>query len=458
MPGAAGSIAAALLTGQRGGIPKPVEADLRTAGLAHLLAISGLHVGLVAAALFFTVRLGLACSEALAVRLPLKAIAAVAAWAGAGGYVLLAGAPIPSQRAFIMVSLSLAALMLGRRPFSLRLVAAAALGILLIRPDALVSAGFQMSFAAAIALTAAYEALSPWLARWRGDAGAGRRIALFFFGVVMSTLIAEIAIAPFAAYHFQRFGLYGPAANLVAVPVMSLWIMPWGLAALMLMPLGMEGLALAPMGWGIELVLATAKTVASWPGAEWPLRAFPAPALLCFAGAGLMLTLSHGRILKLLAPGVALAGLILAARSSPPHLIVDGVEERVGLLAEGRLWTHGRGGRFEIERWQRRLGLPDQRRPGALADAPGVTCDPLGCHILIDDRRIALAFSAEAVAEDCATADMVIAITPVPDGCRAPHRLDRFDFLDGGPHSLNLHSGEIRSTAQARGRRPWVPR
>ena len=74
-------------------------------------------------------------------------------------------------------------------------------------------------------------------------------------------MVAGLATAPFALYHFNRFALYGVAANLIAVPLTGLWIMPWAIAAFAMMPFGLEALAPAPMGWGMDAVLAVAEIV-----------------------------------------------------------------------------------------------------------------------------------------------------------------------------------------------------
>ena len=157
LPGTKGAVAAALLTGDRGGIPEAVTGNLRDAGLAHLLAISGLHVGLVAGILFFAVRGILALWESAALRYPIKKWAAMAALAGAFGYLLLTGATVSTQRAFIMTAIFLLAVMVDRAVITMRPVAWAATVILLFTPESLWQAGFQMSFAAVIALIATYE-------------------------------------------------------------------------------------------------------------------------------------------------------------------------------------------------------------------------------------------------------------------------------------------------------------
>ncbi|MBK5911939.1 hypothetical protein CCR85_10605 [Rhodothalassium salexigens] len=480
VPGAEGGVAAALLTGLRGGIPPDTAEALRVAGLAHLLAISGLHVGLVAAGLFFTVRAGLALWPWLALHWPIKALAAAVAWGGAGGYVLLAGATVPTLRAFIMVSLSLLALMAGRRPISLRLVAVAALAILVARPEALVSAGFQMSFAAVVALVAVYDRAGPALARWRRDAPPGRRLALYFLALLLSTVVAELAIAPFAAYQFQRLGFYGLAANMVAVPLMSLAIMPLALAALLLMPLGLDALALRPMGWAIGVVLDTAAAVAAWPGADIGVKAFPAAALGLMALGGLVAALGGQRALMAPAALLLAAGLVWAASAGRPDLFVDREARLVAWVHDGRLWlSHPARGAYDREQWRRLSGLggrPGAGRDRAMADGIGdgldLRCDPLGCAGRLDGLRdgrrggfgggrwVAIAFDRAALADDCRRADVLIALVPVTgSACPAPRLVvDRTAILVAGATAIDLDAEPPRlsTAAGVRGLRPWV--
>ncbi len=155
--GPAGAVAAALMTGDRHAIPEGVLEDFRKAGLAHLLAISGLHVGLIAGLILLLVRRGRIVFPPLALRYPVKKWASAVAILAAFAYSLVAGATIPTQRAFIMIGLVLVAVILDREGISMRLVAWAALVVLLLSPDALLGPSFQLSFAAVIALIAVYE-------------------------------------------------------------------------------------------------------------------------------------------------------------------------------------------------------------------------------------------------------------------------------------------------------------
>ncbi len=208
-----GAIAAALMTGDRGAIPKEVVTALRDAGLAHLLAISGLHVGLIAASLFVAVRGLLALWPSVTLRFPIKKWAAGVSLGGAFTYLLLIGMTIPTQRAFLMTGLVLIAVILDRVAISMTLVAWAALAVLLHSPESLLGPSFQMSFAAVVALIAVYEVVRERFGEWRAGARVPRRALLYLGGVALTTLIAGLATAPFAAFHFNRFADYGSIAS-----------------------------------------------------------------------------------------------------------------------------------------------------------------------------------------------------------------------------------------------------
>ena len=466
LPGTPGAVAAALITGERAAIPEPVIEAMRGSGLAHLLAISGLHVGLVTAILFFGLRTLLALVPPLALAWPIKKWAAVAAALGALCYLLLAGATVPTQRAFIMVLIVLTGVVLDRTAISLRLVAWAAGLILLLTPEALLSASFQMSFAATTALVAAYEALRRRRDRLGIERAPGLRPALYLGGVALTSVIAICATAPFAVYHFNRFATFGLIANLLAVPLTAFWIMPWAVAALLLMPFGLEALALVPMGWGLELLVAWARMITGWPGAVVPVAAM-APwglALVALGGLWLCLWSRPWRLAGLLAVALGFAAIPIAPR---PDLLVGG-DARLFALRDGagdlRLSTDRRA-RFQADVWLRRNGQTDKRllpEAGAL-DAPAeprIGCDPLGCLAdFAGAGRLAVVRDGRALAEDCATARVVVSLIAVPRGtCRGPEAVvDFWDLRRDGAHAIRLSGGdvELRSVAVERGRRPW---
>jgi len=462
--GPEGALSAALLTGLRGAIPEEDAEAMRIAGLAHLLAISGLHVGLVIAATFAFVRAVLAAIPAIARRCDVKPFAAAAAWLVALAYLLLAGATLPTQRAVLMASVVLLALLLGREPISLRLVAFAAMVILLLSPEAALSASFQMSFSAVVALVAVYQWAAPQFARLRRGAGGLRRLALYLLGILVTTLVAEAAIAPFAAFHFNRLTVYGLLANLVAVPVMAFWVMPVGLLALIVMPLGLDGHLITVMGTGAEIILETAREVAALPGAVQPLASFPGPALFCGSLGLLWLLLWRSPLLKALAVLPLGTAAILAAQARPPDILVA---RQANLFAvntgEGLYVSSQRAARYDREQWARITGhleaLPWQRTQDF------IQCDDLGCRIdlgrLGGEGHLAIALTPAALIPDCRKADALIAAIPVRPaaGCRRPAPLiDRFDVWRSGAYALWVEDNTLRvlSTSESRGNRPWV--
>jgi len=470
---AEGGIAVALMTGERGLIPKDVIENMRASGLAHLLAISGLHVGLVAGIVFFALRALLALIAPLAVRYPIKKWAAFGAILAAFGYALMAGATVPTQRAYLMVALVLLAVLFDRRAISMRLVAWAAMAILLLSPESLLGASFQMSFAAVVGLVAAYETLQRKgiLERTRPVSWLGM-VGRYVVGVALTTAIAGLATGFFAAYHFNRVADFGLAANLVAVPVTALWVMPWAVAAYALMPLGMEQLALTPMGWGINVVIATAHEVAHWLGAVSNVAAFPVWGLVLVAMGGLWLALWQGRW-RVWGIGCVAIGLLSFATVSMPDVLIHRGGKLAAVLTPegGYAFSTLTNAKFDRGVWLRRAGLGPGERAGISrwtdrSPAGGqLRCDGLGCFYRAQGRNVAFTRSPEALAEDCWIADILIADAPATDapknGCGAVKYLITTKRLERlGTHAiwLSKNDGEMRveTVNGRRGDRPWV--
>uniref|UniRef100_UPI0018CC5485 ComEC/Rec2 family competence protein n=1 Tax=Sandarakinorhabdus oryzae TaxID=2675220 RepID=UPI0018CC5485 len=227
----------------------------------------------------------------LVLRVPVPTLALAAGALAGLGYTLLAGAQVPTVRAVIAASIVVVGMMLGRQALSLRLLAAAAFAILAVRPEALLGASFQMSFAAVIGIVALYESrLGRWLTQPRDDENWWQFLARSAASLLASGLVAEFALAGIGLYHFGRSGLYGIAANLVAIPWASFVVMP----ALMLAMLG-EALGLAwlwPLaGWAMAGLIHLADVTAALPGAVVTSAAIPGPVYALAAAGGLWLAL-----------------------------------------------------------------------------------------------------------------------------------------------------------------------
>ncbi|MCB1555883.1 MAG: ComEC/Rec2 family competence protein, partial [Alphaproteobacteria bacterium] len=435
---------------------------IRAAGLAHMLAISGLHVGIVAGLLFFVARFFMALFPSFALYHPIKKYAAVIAFAGAAGYTILAGAGVPTLRALFMTGIVLLAILLDRQAISMRTVALSALVVLLFSPDALFSASFQMSFAAVTALVFAYDAIRPWWSRLYRGAGRVRRAGMYVAGVVLTTLVAGSAVAPFSLYHFQQYPLYDIPANVLAAPLMTFLIMPGVVLSYFVMPLGLDILAFKPLEWGITGLLLIARNVYELPGATWNPPAWPVAALVCFVLGGLWVVLWQGR-LRVMALFLFACGFLIISQYKQPDILVSSSGKLIAVRVDEtqmRLSSKVQD-RFSGENWARLLGiLPEEirslQREGAVE---GIACGPLGCRTILHGKKIALSFHPAGQKEDCAWADLLIAESSLRvKKCAAPLVRDLYDFYRDGAHSFYLSGSDVReqSVASVRGDRPWT--
>jgi competence protein ComEC len=466
IPGEAGAIAVSLITGERGGITEATNDAYRDSGLVHILSISGLHMVIMAGAVFASIRLLLAGFPSIALRFATKKWAAFGALVAAGAYLLISSPSTATLRAFLMTAIMFAAVMLDRQALAMRNVAIAALIILIVMPESLLDAGFQMSFAAVVSLIAAYE-----LARTRADqqdrAGWLRPLAFFFGGILLSTVIASISVAPFGAYHFHRSQQYALLANLIAVPICNLIVMPAALLTLVFMPLGLEAIPLALMAKGIEMMSAAAYWVASLPGAVAHIPKISDASFALMIAGGLWLTLwqTRWRALGLIAIG---GGVLISGGGIYPDILVGRDGDLVAVRgADGAFFANGpRAASFELTRWLESDG--DARRPADVLRAKGFTCDGVGCTAKAKNLEIAIARHPSSFADDCAKAHILIAGPPRPPGCTKPLAvIDRQSLRHDGTHALYLEQdaanaiariAKIDTVASMRGERPWTRR
>ena len=351
LPGREGAFAVAITTGDRSSLDRVVMEDLRASNLAHLLAISGLHMGLLTGFVFAALRYGLA---GLSLRWPTRKIAAVGALAAGSVYLALSGGNVATERAFIMVAVMFTALLLNRRAVTLRAVAVAAFIVLTLRPEAIYGPGFQMSFAATTALVAVFGMLRDLPGqshRWPGW-------ARFAFGVVMSSFVAGMATAPFGAAHFNQVPHYGLIANVVSVPLMGAVIIPGAVLAALLWPFGLSWIGLSIMAPAIRWILNVAETVAGWSGSLSFVMApgdFVLPVLTVGA---LWIVIWQGRGRLLGVPVLALS-FVLWAGTERPAALVSQSGGLVGVMTDaGRALSKPKGDGFSADSWLENDGDP----------------------------------------------------------------------------------------------------
>ncbi len=461
LPGDVGAVAAALITGDRTAISEELEQAMRDSGLTHLLSISGLHISIVAGFVLFMIRGGLALIPWIALRRPIKKWAAAAALMVVFFYCQLAGWTVPIQRSFYMGALVLAAVLIDRNPLSMRMIAWAAVLVLLVAPDGLVGASFQMSFGSVVALIACWERLRGTWTRWNAGLGLPGRIALYLLGLALTSVVATIATAPMSAFHFNRIALFGVVANMIAIPISSIPVMPAALIAALLMPFGLEAWALIPMGWGIEVINWIAYRVAGWPEAVQAVASFPVQAFvaMCLGGLWICLWTGRWRWLGALPVGVA---CIWVAMSSGPDILVAGDGRQMALRrSDGvvELWPSGKLDR-QARTWLTRWGEGDPAERSPPDPEIGGRCDRFGCFGTLGREAIAFATAVQALPDDCRRASLLISAVPVRRACPGPKvTLDRFTLWRDGAHAIWLTGAGpvVRSVRTARGVRPWAP-
>ena len=456
LPGEAGGFVAAILTGDRSGVGLETTEDLRRSNLSHLLAISGLHMGLLTGVVFAALRAGMALFPPIALRLPIRKIAALGALIAAAGYLALSGGNVATQRAFVMAAAMLIAVMADRRAISLRSVGAAALILLLWRPEALLSAGFQMSFAATVALVAVFAALRD---RRRGKArpraGALMRISRPILTAALCSLVAGVATAPVAAAHFHRFAEYGLLANLVSVPLMGLLVMPSAVLTAVLWPLGAEGVGLSLMAGGTRWVLAVAHFFGALEGAVRLVPLPPAWVIPTLGCGGLWLALWPGRA-RFGGVAVVCAALVGWANVERPALLIDRDGALVGLMADaGRTLSRERGAGYVAEHWLEADG--DEATQTTAASRAGMQPVQGGVRFSYagsDWVHLTGRGGEAALAEEC-TAGVTVIINARIDGAAGPCRLWDARALRRTGSLAVARDGGVTTAQGVAGSRPW---
>jgi competence protein ComEC len=463
-PGGGGAIAAALATGDQGGISEEDAEAMRRSGLAHLLSVSGLHITAVVGAVMLLVLRLLALSPWLALRFRLPLIAAGAGAVAAIGYTWLTGAEVPTIRSCVAALLVLIAMAMGREAITLRLVAAGAFIVLLLFPEALAGPSFQLSFAAVAAIVALHEhpRVKAWFApreqRW------WQKLGRTLLSLLLTGVVVELSLIPIALFHFHKAGIYGAVANIVAIPLTTFIVMPLEALALLF---DLAGIG-APLWWltarSLDLLLWIAHVTASIPGSVAALPAMPGGAFGLMAFGGLWVALWRTRWRRLGAVPFAL-GAAWALSTPTPDLLVTGDGRHVAIrTARGGLaLLRERVGDYTSDMLAENSGVDGE--PLFLSDQPEARCSRDLCLVeqkagertwrILATRSAYLVPAGELIAA-CATADIVVSERWLPDGCRPRWlRLDRDMLARTGGVAVTLRTGHVVTVLQPGDRHPW---
>lgn len=443
----AGGFAAALTSGDRSFMSQEDMEALRNSGLAHLLAISGLHLGIVGTLVYFAVRRTLSAWEWLALRVPTQKPAAAAAILATGLYLVLSGASISTQRAFIMAAIVFLAILLDRSPLSLRTFALAMIAVLLLQPASVMTPGFQMSFAATGALIATYEA---WSRRSAARGDTRRRGMLFALkSLVVTSVVGAAATAPFALYHFDRVAPLGLLANLLAMPIFSFISAPAAGLALVTWPVGLSDLCLAVFGWSLERVLAIAHW-ASRAGEGGLELGSPMPASVLVL---LILGLTGACLGTSIRQRASLASIAMVA-SVPAWLLSPQVV--VHWSSSGDVYVVTRENGVQKQSVTDGKGLAPLR----YADIDETSdCRSMGCDFETAAGRIIMG-PADWIERRCAEpAAIILSETDPPPGCGFGARhISWRDIVQGGAVTvLRDVTGQLHTYHPTCNGRPWTP-
>jgi competence protein ComEC len=445
-PPAAG-IARALITGDQSAVTDAARAVMATAGLAHVLSVSGLHLTLVAGGVFVALRLLLAPWTGLARHISAKRLAAIGGIVAALFYFAISGGNVAAVRATIMIVLVFGAVLVGRRALTMRNVAIAGLIVVLTDPASVLRPSFQLSFAAVVALIGAWELPRAGDGRERGFFG---QFVAYFGGIALTSLVASAATLLFSIYHFQQTSPLGVVGNLLSLPLVGFVMMPAAVFAALAMPLGLEAPFLAAMGWSIERMLDLAALVSSL---SHGIDASPLllPVALVFGLAALAWFAFFTSWHRLIGPALLVPAVLLFGLDRPPDVLIADTTQAVAVrLDDALMVVAGKPQSFAVDVWRETYG--DDFAAAALG------CDSVAC-IGESARgfRLAIVTDPAGFYEECG-ADLVITRRRAPAFCTAGTVIDADDLAAGGVHWLawnaDARTFEVRRAIPDR-KRPW---
>lgn len=486
-----GDVAAMTVTrmnGEQAAISEPVIEAMRVAGLAHLLSTSGFHVTIMGLLVYFPLRAMLALIPWIALRWPIKKIAAAGAIFSTLGYTFLVGSQAATLRSMLMCGIAMIAVIANRRSVPMRLVMLSAFLAMLMTPSAALGPSFQMSFAAVFCLIASHGKKLHWIVTPDSKvkhAGWVKSVIDHFGSIVTTSLIATAATTPFTLYHFQAFNIYGFVANTLAIPMTSFWVMPCILMAYILVPFNLDGWFLDAAGAGIDLTIKIALEVTSWPFSIIYLPAMPWQALAAASFGGLWLCIwkRSWRWWGLIP--IFISCFYPLYTPKPDVMIAPNGKVWAARLDDGRLAVSNLDrDTFIYTQWQQRLGMPElvdvfelqdnsmaeaRLREGGEATVPQssraqnnqLRCDNAGCIYNLGTHKIAFPELNGAALEDCEMADVVIAPFVIKDCSSAQSSrakiIDEPEFWFHGSHAIYKNGDGLRieEDRPRRALRPW---
>ncbi|WP_175869229.1 ComEC/Rec2 family competence protein [Bartonella gabonensis] len=414
LEGEKGSVAAALITGQRAGISNEINEALRTAGLAHILSISGLHMALLSGLVLLSIRSFLAFFPVFSSYYSSKKLAAIVAFIITAFYLLLSGLAISAQRSFVMIAVMLVAILCNRSAVTMRNFSIAGLITLAIRPHEILGPSFQMSFSATAALIAFFDWWSRrsfFRKRKTIPSYVGGKVINFAFLSIFSTcassFVAGSASGIYAAYHFSNTASLSIISNAFALPIISILVIPFGLIAVLAMLGGFEWLPLQIMGFGVDLVIKIAHAIkAISPDLNPGFMPLSALVLLSIGLVGLTFCRTPIRLFFSL---FILAGISICIMHSPVQLIIADNMRLVGVIHDKKLYIDRyHYSKFTTSIWKKSFRLNETIKPTKYGPSfhGQFICDRHICESLLENGLKVVILRGEI--DHCIEADILI--------------------------------------------------
>ncbi|MBL1420329.1 MAG: ComEC/Rec2 family competence protein [Alphaproteobacteria bacterium] len=424
--------------------------SLRNVGLAHLLAISGLHMGFAMGMVFYFMRMFLALFPFGFFNFSLKKAAASISILSGLFYLLLTGGSLATERAFIMASLIMLAVLLDREALTMRNLALALLLMLILSPSSIMNVGFQMSFAATAVIIAYFE----WQKNHDYDEAealklfsrqtAFGRLALTLRDWFMIPLLTGLVTMPISIYHFSTLQTGGFIANLIIVPIFGLLVMPLGILSLILSAFGVEKYSFELLSYIIENIYILADYIAEFTYLNEHIAKLNWHILLILLLAYLWLIIWQNKwrylslsfllvlpFLPLYAPfPIIYIGDVNANKLS--NILIKGTDNHYHLLS-------GTRGKFNSRIWLDYVGEPYNKLAKDLKpNAQYLQCDEIACigeiaGLPVGENQLTIVLHAAAFAEECANSAIIISAKfyDFPP-CEAALQLTKDDLQQGG--------------------------
>lgn len=438
-------IVSALLIGKKDGIDQKTMDAIRDSGIAHLFAISGLHLSFVAGLFFVVFRNLFAISETLTLKYNTKKISAFLTILPTTFYLLITGMQISAQRAYIMVILVLVAIMLERKYRGLIAIAFAASIILMVEPEAILKPGFQMSFSAVLALVSSYQI------------GANKlfkvKVIKYFSSIIVSSLIASLATVPYTIYNFNYFSISGIITNLIAIPIVTLVIIPLGIIYVFLIPLNIEWVVVLLIEYPIDSVLHIIKVIADLQYLIIHTQTFPALSIIIITFGLLWLCLweKHWRFFGIF---FMILGICFAIAYKTPDILVSSDNSAVK-ESDNSLYSLTRKNRnFIVKTWAKQNGQGQMLNHVKYNNADKrLKCGDHGCIYRKGNKSVLLAYKEKDISYNCNDVDLIIQLSEFDHQICNTKTIKYSDLEMYGTHSIWLTNNV--KVKKVRSNRPW---